>query len=365
MRPIFSLPFALISLTLLPACNPPKEKIAETPIRPVRYEKVSVTRGLRVHSFSGTARASAESNISFKVSGTLRRLGIKVGDRVKKGTTIAALDAKDFELQVQQADAALQRAQAEARNARARYTRSRQLYETNNASRNDLDAARATAESARASVKSAEKQLELVRRQRSYARITMPGNCAAAVEVEENENIKAGETIAIFNCGKQVEVALSVPENFISGIAINDLARVRFDSLRNQTLDAIVTEVGVSASKNSSTYPVIVSLNNTPSRVRPGMAAEVDFQIAAEGKHISVPGFAVGEDAQGPHLFIVKPGEAGLGTVHRRGVQVGELTESGLLVTEGLKDGELIVTAGVSRITDGQTVRLPGLKKTK
>jgi multidrug efflux pump subunit AcrA (membrane-fusion protein) len=98
----------LLALSLPVSCQK-TEETAEPVIRPVRYTKISSTGGSRLRTFSGTARAGMESKISFKVAGTLVSLPIKVGDVVRKGQTIAALDPKDNEIEKQEAEASLTR----------------------------------------------------------------------------------------------------------------------------------------------------------------------------------------------------------------------------------------------------------------
>ena len=73
-----------------------------------------------------------------------------------------------------------------------------------------------------------------------------------------------------------------------------------------------------------------------------------------------VPTVAVLEDRQGRFVFVVRPQseETEFGIIHRRAVTVGELTTDGLEILQGLKDRDKVVTAGVSRIVDGQKVRL-------
>ncbi len=92
------------------------------------------------------------------------------------------------------------------------------------------------------------------------------------------------------------------------------------------------------------------------------MAAEVafNFQATDNRERFLVPPFAVGEDREGRFVFVVEPQESGLGTVRRRAVTVGELTSDGLEILSGLADGEEVVTAGVTKITDGLTVRITG-----
>ena len=56
-------------------------------------------------------------------------------------------------------------------------------------------------------------------------------------------------------------------------------------------------------------------------------------------------------------MWIVEAGEGGTGTVRRRGVDIGDITGEGIEIIQGLDDGEHVVTAGVSRIIDGQQVQ--------
>jgi multidrug efflux pump subunit AcrA (membrane-fusion protein) len=72
-----------------------------------------------------------------------------------------------------------------------------------------------------------------------------------------------------------------------------------------------------------------------------------------------VPAGALAEDQLGRHVWIVEPQPNGLGVVHRREVSTGELTSDGVDVLDGLHPGELVVTAGTSRVRDGQVVKLP------
>jgi RND family efflux transporter MFP subunit len=105
---------------------------------------------------------------------------------------------------------------------------------------------------------------------------------------------------------------------------------------------------------------VTVRLDRPNPKVLPGMTAEVSFRFrnVEGGGGIVVPAEAVAEDRLGNHVFLVQPTGEGLGTVRRRDVTVGELVSGGLQITDGLRPGDRVVTAGVSQIEDGQQVRL-------
>jgi hypothetical protein len=67
---------------------------------------------------------------------------------------------------------------------------------------------------------------------------------------------------------------------------------------------------------------------------------------------------SVGEDADGRYVFTVDPAEEGYGLIRKQPVTVGSLTAQGLEVVAGLSDGKVVVTAGISKIEDGQKVKL-------
>lgn len=330
-------------------------------IRPVRYVQVYATGGSRIRTFSGAARAGIESNLSFKVAGTVETVDVRVGDKVNRGALIASLDATDHRLQVQQAEAALTQARAGLRNAEATYERVRGLYENNNASKDDLDNARAGFEAAGGQSQASEKQLELARLQLSYTRLTAPiSGSIASVDIETNENVSPGRPVVLLTSGGNIEVEIGVPEVLISDIRQGAAVKVSFDAIPGKKYDAVVDEVGVASMQYATTFPVTVRLEDVDSQIRSGMAAEVafSFETIDRQERIIVPSFAVSEDREGRFVFTVTPTHGDTGTVQRKEVQIGSLTDDGLEVLNGLSEGDLVVTAGVSKIKDGQKVRL-------
>lgn len=356
----WSKPIIPILLVCLLGCGE-GERTTEEVVRPVRTLVVYGAGSTRQRTFSGTARAGVESQLSFKVAGLVEQVPVDVGQAVRAGALIARLEPTDYELQVQDTEALLAQARSQARNAQANYERIEALYENNNASRSDLDAALASKESAEAQVVSVEKRLELSQLQLSYTRLTAPfDGSIAAVSVEVNENVQAGQPVAMLTGGEVPEVEVTIPENLISAIREGDSVLVRFDAVPGTDFVARITEVGVTSTGFATTFPVKVRLLRADGRVRPGMAAEVEFTMSTRRARgaILVPPVAVSEDHQGRFVYVVVD-SAGVGTVvRRREVTVGELTGEGLEIRDGLLDGDRVVIAGVSRLTQGQRVKL-------
>jgi len=352
---------ALVVLVAVTGCT---EEIEEPEvIRPVRYLRVESSDAVRQRTYSGVARAGQESRLSFQVSGQVLEVPVNVGDQVKKGDTIARIDPADFSLQLQNAQAAAAQSKAQERNAKATYERTRALYENQNASRQDLDADRTAYDSARAALASANQQIRLRQRQLGYTHLQAPeAGTIATVDIEVNEYVQAGERVATLLAGEQIEVSVPVPSSVIRNIERGDDVEVHFDVLEgDQALPGKVTEVGVSSVSGATTFPVTVRLTEGERLVRAGMAADVTFLFASEGSgpRFALPLSAVGEDREGRFVFKLKDVANNLGRVERSPVEVGEILSSGIEVLSGVAPGDLVVTAGVSRIYDGLQVRVP------
>lgn len=354
------LTLVLCTILLISGC---KKEQPERIVRPVRWQIVTSAQRTIQRVFSGSAQAGSESRLSFKVAGTVLRVNVDVGDEVVTDQLIVELDARDFELAAERVEAALEQAKAQARNAKANYERIAQLYENRNASRNDLDMARASFESTQALVASTRKELELAKRQLSYTRLLAPTSGAiAAVSVEENENVSAGQPVAILTSGTHPEVKIAVPGSFIAQINRGAPVTVRFAAWPGQEFAGAVTEVGVTATATATTFPVTVRLAQAHPEIRSGLVAEVEFNFKRgdSSEIFIVPFTAVGEDRLGRFVFILDKVKDGRATARRLDVTVGELAADGLEIVAGLSDGQRIATAGVSRIREGQRVRLLG-----
>jgi RND family efflux transporter MFP subunit len=280
---------------------------------------------------------------------------------VSGGELLVQLDPADYELAVQEAIAGLSQATAQERRAGADYQRAQELWENNNLSRAELDAAQAADESSRAAVRAAQQRLEMEQRQLAYTRLTAPVTGAiSSVSVDVGENVSPGQIAVELTSGSRPEVQVGIPELLIAQVRQRDLVEVRFDAIPDNSYPAVITEVGVAPTGAGATFPVIVQLTRADPSIRVGMTATVEFRFegSEEGETIYVPPVAVGEDRDGQFVFVVEPEEDGLGIARRRDVVMGDPTLGGIEIVEGLSDGELVVTAGVRRIRDGQRVKL-------
>lgn len=359
MKKTISVAATLAILTSAAGCQSPPDE-SEPLIRPVRYTRVVAGGARERRVFSGVTRASLEADLSFKVPGNVTEVSVGVGDSVEKGASVARLDPTDYEVALRQAEAGLERARAQLRNARSSFERTRELYENRNVSKSELDNARANAESAEAQVRADQQRLEAARLQLSYTRLVAPEQCTVAEQyVEENQNVTAGQGIVNINCGECAEVIVDVPGAFIGRIQSDSDARVKVTALGDQFFRGVVSEIGVAAGSRS-TYPVTVQVRDDCSDMRSGMAADVELVLPGTGvQGITVPFIAVGEDSDGNFVYVLTPVDDETWRAEKRRVTVaGAPAAAGIQLTSGLEVGELIATAGIRRLTEGQLLTL-------
>ena len=351
--------FLSLLITCCISCGTTEEQKAEV-IRPVKYQKVVPGGGLQTRSFTGTSVSGTETRLSFKVGGTVNSLRVKIGEEVNKNTLLATLDDSDYELQYEQSDAAVKNADATEEQAKANYERVRSLYENGSTSLSNFESAKAAYESAKANESSLKKSRKLAKAQLEYTRLYSPiRGKISSVDAEVNENVAAGQQVLILSSEGDLEVNLGVPESFIASINVQDVVSISFSAAPGQTFRGVVSEVGFNINSQTSTYPVVIKLDDPENQVRPGMAASVTFEKRADHPEelLLVPAQAVGEDENGNFVYtLIAEDEFYL--IQRQTVTVGTLTGEGFQITDGLVEGDLIATAGLQMLLEGMKVRL-------
>lgn len=365
----FFLLSAILFGFLLSGCSKEEGETGTELIRPVRYMVAQPDSNVRLYRYPGTARSKVESRQSFRVPGLVTQVAVEVGDRIKKGGLIAQLEQEDYKLRLKSAEAGLAQAQANAENARLTLERIKGLYDRGNASISSLDDMRSKKNAADAAVRAAKSQLELAHRQLGYTQLRSPADCLVAqLNIEADENVAAGQVLAVLNCGNEVEITTAVPATLIQQLNKTVEAQLRFSALGEQLFVATVNEVGIAATEIGTMYPVTLTLKSEAPQIQSGMSAQVIFQMPEphDSAIYSVPLSAVSEDSSGRFLYLADPKQdrKGYAEVKRANVSVGRLNSTTIEITDGLSSGDRVITAGVSRIHPGQLVKLkpmPGM----
>jgi len=350
---IFALPLFVMS------CGGDEETVKKEPIRPVKFGIVQYMGETQDFGFSGTAKSSQQAKISFRANGLVEKVHVKGGDRVKAGQVIATLDDSDAQLSLQEAKSALEGARVQKNNAESSLSRSRELYQVGSSALAEYEQAKAQFANAESQFESAKKAFDLQQIQLGYYTLKAPrAGVISNVSAEENELVQAGSPIVTLNSGEDIELEVSIPQVFISQIQEREDVTVIFATNKSKIYNGKVSEVSYAAGQ-SNTYPVLVTVPNPSKNIRPGMTAEVTFTFRnqSSSQKLIAPVDAVGEDSNGHFVYLLSKNNEGH-TAMKKAIQIGKLTNEGFEVNEGLQQGDLVATAGISTLYDGRKVAL-------
>lgn len=357
-----SIVFRLLLLVLLSAAliNCSGDEEVKEIIRPVRYQQVHLSGGDYSRTFTGVSKAGDERNLSFRVAGRIIQIPVMLGQKVKKGQFIAAVDDSDARLSYQQALAAEYNAKVQAQTAKSNLDRNRDLYENNNVSLSVYETAKSQYASAKSNYETSKKNTTLKKRELGYYKLYAPiSGVIASDPVNESEIVQAGQTIALLNSEGDIKISVGIPERFIASIKEGQKVSITLSFMPDKIFDGSVKEVSYVIDPEASTFPVEVLLLKPGKDLRPGMSANVLFNFSAGDKEqqFIVPSNTVGEDSDGNFVFTIEPLENDLATVHKKKVKIGNLTNDGIQILTGITDGDYVVTSGIDKISDGMKVK--------
>lgn len=348
-----------LSGLLATACSSSDDGPKPEVLRPVRYIEVPQAGGGTAWTFSGVSKSGTVYRISFRVSGKLKHIHVKNSSLVKKNQLIAELDDSDARLKYEKSLASLNKAEVFKNTAQSNLKRIRDLYENDAVSLSDYEAAKDNFANAKASFLSEKRNVNLQEKELGYYKLYAPeSGVISGKSMEMGENISAGQVVAQIIDTDTMDVTAGISENLISFIHEGAAVTVEFTALAGKIFQGEVTEVAFSVDKDSSTYPVTIRVINPSRDIRPGMPGRVSFNMTdvQNDSVVFVPVPAVAEDASGHFVYVVTAESDGVGTVSRRPVSIGKMTDRGFEIINGVNQGDKVVTAGISKLSDGLKV---------
>lgn len=333
--------------------------------RPIAWIKVREADLSQVRRLSGVVRAAETATLSFEIGGKIKKVHASLGDHVTKGDVLAVLDDRSYDLNSQAAKGRLQEAQAQLVDAENEFDRQSKLFNKGWASRSAYDKAKAGLDGAKSALKVAQAELELSQKDLVDTALTAPydGNITARL-IEPSQQVTAGQACFEIEGTEGLEISVRVPETLVPFVIKDQVYEASFPAITSLTLKARVIEVG-SQAEAANSFPVTLLITDRSPNLKAGMTAEVDFTFIGQGRTgysggiIPVPPTALmAGPGQTAFVFVYDPDQK---TVHKRSVQTENVINNQVMLSKGLKSGEIIATAGVPYLHDGQKVSLLGV----
>ena len=346
---------AFIALSIIMTNCGSKDKIAlqnnTAPIAVV-VSAVQSNENNQFLTASGKIEATNSANLSTRMMGSVNKVYVNVGDKVRKGQLLISINNADLQAKRGQINANITEATAAYTNAEKDYDRFKSLFAENSASQKEMDDITAHYEMAKARLEGANQMKNEINSQFAYSNITAPFS-----GVVTNKFIDAGDManpgmalIAIEAPGK-FEVTAMVPENDISQIKSGTNVNVLVKSLY-QTLKGKVTEVSTSAKNTGGQYLVKVQLDRTDAKILSGMFTTVQFPI--ENKTDKVSTILIPKSA-----IVTHGGLKGVYTISEqntallRWLRLGKTYRDQIEVLSGLSAGEQYISSANGKLENG------------
>jgi RND family efflux transporter MFP subunit len=348
-RPALLAVFAALALAGCQAETAPIAKIE----RPVQVQRAVFETGASAREFVGVVRARYETDLGFRVSGKIVERLINVGDRVRVGDVIARLDPQDLRLQVESAEAELAAATSSLAQAAADLDRYTQLKARGYAPVAEFDRKKTANDEAEGRLGRARRARDSARNQLAYADLKADADgVITATRAEPGQVVAIGQAVAQLAHRGEKEAVVALPETWLGEVR-QGKAVVRLWSDGDRTYQARLRELSPQADAATRTYAARFTIPDADDAVAYGMTATVTLSRPGEETVAKLPLSAVLNRGKGAAVFVVDDG----GALVLRNVTVSSFNGDVAYVTEGISNGDRIVTLGVQKLEAGLRVR--------
>jgi membrane fusion protein (multidrug efflux system) len=338
----------------------------------VRVERQEITQS---DEFVGRVQAINRVALVARVTGFLEKRLFVEGTEVKKGDLLYVIEQPPFRAQVNAAKASIDQFEAQHRNAQVTLQRAQSLLSTPAGQQANVDSALANERALAAQIAGAQAQLEIAAINLGYTAIYAPidGEISATQVTEGNVVSPTSGTLATIV--SQDPMYVLFPVSVRAGLGLRDryspkggfnavVVKLRLPDGRIYGPAGKLDYVSPTVAENTDTVTlravvpnprVFASTEPVPRELFDGEFVTVLLQGVQPITVLAIPRAAVLSDQQGDYVYVVDAQNK----VQARRIQQGQSTPSTAVITNGLSQGELVVSEGLQSIHDGETV-LPG-----
>jgi len=341
-------------------CKKPAAKLPEKSfVRTATVEPLDTVRSDGQASYLAQVKFDHETDLSFKVGGILVGVGPAPGvdwdegTPVKAGVVLAELKQADF-------TNTLNSARAHAELMGKQLGRFRKLRTTDAISQQELDVTEADWRTAQSQLDQAEQNLH-------DSRLVAAKHGVVLMRyVNSGVTVAPGQRVLRFADTSLMSVELGLPDRLVGRLNPGKEIPVEVSALEGlPPFRGRVSEVGVAASSEGRLFRVVIKVPNPDGLLRSGMTARIHvgdtstvksgtFCIPLSALVTLVPdGQSAGKGQAQLGVFVVQDGK-----VAKRAVTTGDILNSSILISEGLRAGERVVTAGASFLYEGAPVEV-------
>lgn len=335
---------AIVAIRLRTNLKTAQEKVyvydKEAPV-PVKADSVRLLAYVGNISFPGVFSASRESRLSAEMPGRIVRFDADVGDYVSRGQTLVETDKELLSLQLREMDIQIGGLEADV----TRYT----VLAGHDAVQGiQLEKAVLALESAR-------QKRETILEQLRKTEIRAPYSGFVTARFGElGEYAAPGMPLVQLTDIASLTFTVNVTERDLPRFAESREFTLTADALPGLILTASKATAGHKANPGNS-FPVEFKVTNSPEyQIKAGMFGKVSLTDDTTKTGIVIPVGAVTGESGSPRVYVIENGRAVL-----REIEISTLSEDKAVVSSGLSEGDVLITAGLINLFDGARVTIP------
>ncbi|GGK10338.1 RND transporter [Yeosuana aromativorans] len=356
MKKIYTITLLALSF-LTVSCGSDDKKTMEdnTPI-PVKVRAVNENSNHSFLTASGTIQAVNSANLSTRMMGFVTNLPVNIGDKVKKGQLLIAINNADLQAKLSQVNASIMEATAAFNNAEKDYNRYKNLFAENSASQKELDDMTAHYNMAKARLEGAKQMKNEVEAQFAYANIRAPFDGVITGKfIKDGDMANPGMPLLAMESPGNFEVTAMVPESEISKITSGTAVKIFVKSI-NEIIAGTVTEISTSAKNTGGQYVVKIALDKTKTSILSGMFVTVQFPLEKQQQTdmVLIPSEALVTKGQLYGIYTVSESNTALLRWLRLGKTFGDQVE----VLSGLSANESYIISAEGKLYNGAKVSI-------
>jgi membrane fusion protein (multidrug efflux system) len=357
--------YLVLGLLGLAACGKKddEKKNAAPPPTPVTLVAARTTDAVYYDEYPATVTALNVVELRSQVTGFVTGISFKEGDVVPKGKVLYEIDRRQYDAAYQQALAGLRSTQANATNAQVNANRYERLAQQDAIARQVLDNATTALATARAQVAESQASVNIARNNLNFSNITAPFTGRIGIsQVRLGSQVGAGNTLLN---------TISSEDPMGADIVVTQTDIDRFNTLLNSKtsradstlrlvlpggktypLPGRIRTIDRGVNSGTATITVRVEFANPKRELKDGMSAVVKVLNTQSGQRIVVPFKAIVEQMGENFVYAATDSS----TAQQRKVKLGPRLKDQIVLLEGVKDGDKIVTEGVQKLRDGAKI---------
>lgn len=360
---------AVTAMTMLSSCGN-KQQRGAMPSAVFKTTKVAKSDVTLTEKYSATIRGRQDIDVYPQVGGTLQKLCVTEGQKVKKGQVLFVIDQVPYRAALNTAEAALKAAQAQEATAQLNYDSRKKLYDQKVVSEIDMQTAQNTLLSAKAQVAQARAQVVNARNSLSYTTVTSPADGVVGT-LPYRQGALVGSSmpqpLTTVSDNNEMYVYFSMTESqFLNLIRQYESVEKAIEAMPELTLQLVdgsdyeikgrVESASGVVDRNTGSVQLRAAFSNPSHILHSGSTGNVIIPVTHKDV-LTVPATAAVQTQDKYNVYVVDD----KGIAHAQMVDILPQSQGKtFIVTSGLQGGEEIVAEGAGMVRDGQDVKKLG-----